>query len=155
MAIKHVLKSRVTDWVQPHDGLSPLPMEVYLLRKTRHIHGCVRLLDVYEQSDSFALVLERPSPCKDLFDVITERGALPEDVARDFMQQLLETLREIHAAGVSHNDIKDENILVELTSGTLRLIDFGAGQPLTDNICTEYNGRLGLCSYKLFMLPFC
>jgi serine/threonine protein kinase len=116
-------------------------MEVYLLRKVRHVDGCVRLLDVYEQPDCFILVLERPSPCRDLFDVITERGALPEYVARDFMKQLVTILREVHAAGVVHNDVKDENILVELPHGRLRLIDFGAGRPLTSDVYTQYEGE--------------
>ena len=130
----------MTEWVQLEDGQS-VPMEVYLLRQVNHIAGCVQLLDYYEQADSFVLVFERPAPCRDLFDVITERGALPEYVARNFLRQLVVTLCETHAAGVLHNDVKDENILVELPHGRLRLIDFGAGRPLTSDVYTQYDGR--------------
>ena len=140
VAIKHVWRDRVTEWVQLEDGQS-VPMEVYLLRQVNHISGCVQLLDYYEQADSFVLVFERPAPCRDLFDVITERGALPEYVARNFLRQLVVTLCETHAAGVLHNDVKDENILVELPHGRLRLIDFGAGRPLTSDVYTQYDGR--------------
>lgn len=140
VAIKHVWKNRVTQWVPSDDGQSPLPLEVALLRQVRHIDGCVRLLDVYEQVDSFVLILERPSPCRDLFDVITERGVLPESMARDFMKQIVSTLLEVHAAGVVHNDVKDENILVEMPHGRLRLIDFGAGRPLHSDVYTQFDG---------------
>ncbi len=89
-----------------------VPLEICLLRKVASVPGVVRLLDFYERSDSYILILERPPGCKDLFDYITERGRLEEQLAQSFLIQVVQTILATHERGVIHRDIKDENILV-------------------------------------------
>jgi len=138
VAIKHIAKEKVTEWI-PMDG-RVVPIEIHLMKKVSHIPGCIKLLDYYEKSDSFILVMERPEPVKDLFDYITEKGSLPESLAREFFRQVVTTLVEVHKAGVVHRDLKDENLLVDLKTGQLKLIDFGSGALLKDQLYTEYDG---------------
>jgi len=144
VAIKHVMRSKVSEWIQPdadrEQSSTVIPMEIHLLQKIDHVEGIAHLLDYYEKPDSFVLVLERPEPVVDLFDHITQRGPLEEDVARKYMIQMLATLIQLHEAGVVHRDIKDENILLDTRTGTLKLIDFGSGTLLRNGPYTTFEG---------------
>ncbi|XP_071445086.1 serine/threonine-protein kinase pim-3-like [Hetaerina americana] len=116
-------------------------MEVCLLRKVSHIPRVIKLLDYYERQNSSIIVMERPESVKDLFDFITEKGTLEESVARAFFIQVVETVMQCHKAGVIHRDIKDENILVDLKTSSLKLIDFGSGTFLRDGLYTDFDGK--------------
>ena len=69
-----------------------MPLEVCLLRNVSSIPGVVRLMDFYERPDSYILIMERPPNCKDLFDFITERGVLEEQLAQRFLKQIVDTV---------------------------------------------------------------
>jgi serine/threonine protein kinase len=105
------------------------------------VEGCIQMLDYYEKPKSFVLVMERPELCKDLFDVITERGPLLDSVARELFRKIVLTLKRVHAAGVTHRDIKDENILIDMKTGEPKLIDFGAGAFYRDTPFTDFEGK--------------
>ena len=138
VAIKHVAKNKVTEWTTLVGR--KVPMELKLLHSVQNVDGVIKLLDFYERNDSFIYVMERPSDCKDMFDFITEKKYLEENLARNFFRQIVQTVLACHSKGVIHRDIKDENILVDMVTGKLKLIDFGSGGIIQEEYFTEFDG---------------
>lgn len=138
VAIKHIRKNKIKKW--GHINEHAVPLEICLLKKVSSVNGVIQLLDYYEKPDSFILILERPECVTDLFDYISEKGALSEKIAREFFRQIVLIVNEVHKCGVVHRDLKAENILVDLKTKKLNLIDFGSGAFLKDSVFTDFNG---------------
>jgi len=150
VAIKHVARNKVTDWAVY--GGRRVPMELKLLHSVQAVEGVIKLIDFYERTDSFIFVMEKPENTKDLFDVITDKKFLEEDIARKFFRQIVETVLACHAKGVIHRDIKDENILVNLTTGQLKLIDFGSGAVMKEEAFTDFDGKITNISIQTLLI---
>jgi len=138
VAIKHVARNKVLEWASINGRR--VPLELKLLHNVQSIKGVIKLLDFYEKSDSFIYVLEKPSNSKDLFDFITDKGSLEEQLAKNFFKQITDTVIACHQNGIVHRDIKDENVIIDLKSGKCSLIDFGSGAFLKDEVYTDFDG---------------
>ncbi|XP_061311166.1 serine/threonine-protein kinase pim-1-like, partial [Pezoporus flaviventris] len=117
-----------------------IPLEIAMLRKVRS--GCsaiIQLLHWFELPHSFVLVLERPEPSQDLSDFIKKWRFLPEDLARGIFLQVLVAVRHCHSRGVLHRDIKPKNIIINLATREVKLIDFGCSTLLTDTVYTKFS----------------
>lgn len=109
--------------------------------------GVLHLLDYYRRSDGYVLVLERPEQGIDLFDYITQRGALDDAEARRVFRQIVETLCHVRDAGVVHRDVKDENVIIDEDTGDVSLIDFGSGALLHDGVYHDFDGMFTATIY--------
>ncbi|MFK8912500.1 serine/threonine-protein kinase, partial [Streptomyces sp. YS-3] len=83
----------------------------------------VRVYDVVEESDRLWIVMELVD-ARSLEQLLIEDGPVaPREAARIGLG-LVEALREVHAVGVLHRDIKPGNVLLART-GRVVLTDFG------------------------------
>jgi len=120
-------------------GPNSIPLEVALMQQVQDVPGVIKFIDYFDMQHCFYIVMERFNS-KDLFDFISEAGPLPEGLAKDIFRQLLVTLVTCHHKGIVHRDIKDENILIDVNTLKIKLIDFGSGTFLEDRVYHEFQG---------------
>jgi serine/threonine protein kinase len=85
-----------------------------------------------------------------LDDLLKETGPLPSSYVALLLDQLLQALSAVHAAGVVHRDVKPANLLLEPTEGGapfLRLGDFGVAVPVEDVRLTRGPAVVGTDGY--------
>ncbi|KAK1173411.1 triple functional domain protein-like isoform X2 [Acipenser oxyrinchus oxyrinchus] len=86
----------------------------------------IGLLDIFETSASYVLVLEMADQGR-LLDYIVSWGNLTEEKVMLYLRDIFEALQYLHNCSIAHLDLKPENILVDQTTAqpTVKLTDFG------------------------------
>lgn len=78
----------------------------------------------------------RPLPLRrascDLFECLERHEYLPEHRAKYVFKQIVDSVHYLHARGIVHCDLKDENIVID-ASFRVKLIDFGSALLLDPN----------------------
>jgi len=96
--------------------------EIHFSKMFNH-PNVVKLYEFFESKEDIYVVFEYV-PNRELFNYISNNGALSETEARKFFQQLIFALDYSHTLGVAHRDLKPENILLD-SSNNVKLADFG------------------------------
>lgn len=157
VALKYVEKSKVTQWVSvqlANGAVQKVPIEIALLSKVQQLPNVIRMYEYFELETVFILILERPTNCVDLFDYITSRGALTESEARSLFRQVCTVVLDCMRIGVLHRDIKDENLLLDLDTMQLKLIDFGSGSFVKSDDYTDFDGK-SVATFAFALLCVC
>ncbi len=131
---KFIKKSSVWRWYRdPYDG-TKIPFEIHVMRKFRD-EKKLSVIQYHEHyalgAGRFVIVMEYLGEewC-DLYDYVEKYGPVKESHSRHIFAQVVETIERMHWLGYLHNDIKDENIMINMKTRELKLIDFGSCTPL-------------------------
>ncbi|GJJ09640.1 hypothetical protein Clacol_003864 [Clathrus columnatus] len=95
------------------------------------------LLDFFEDAHFYYLLMPATSsipksfdaepPPADLFDLVElYPNGLPSHLVRSYLGQIADAMCFLHAKGIVHRDIKDENVVLGPSDGQCFLIDFGS-----------------------------
>ena len=127
-------------------GLELLQREYELTLGLSHPH----IIHVYTYEASTpvgpAIIMEYVDGCT-LTEYLSSR---PNKAARQrVFEQLLSTTAYLHKAGVLHNDLKPDNILITRTNHDVRLIDFGFSDDDSHDRLRALGGTRGYASPEL------
>ena len=84
----------------------------------------IKLKDWYEKNEQFGLIMDYHRT--DLHQVLSKCSFTEEETAF-FLAEIVLAIEAVHSAGVIHNDIKPENILID-NAGHAILTDFGIAE---------------------------
>ncbi|KAJ1968843.1 hypothetical protein IWQ62_001001 [Dispira parvispora] len=136
-AMKIIRKDAGSDESSSDCIQSQLQREIMILKRLRNPY-ILKLHEVIETSFATFIVTEYCAQGT-LLDYITRQGdsqGLDENTARSLFVQLALAMRYLHEqAGIAHQDLKLDNVLVD-NNGNIKLADFGLSQPLIP-LCSQ------------------
>lgn len=113
---KHVaIKTFEKSYMKDDFSRKKVFQEVYILKKIHH-SNIIRLLEVFESSKHFFIVMEYAG-AGDLLHYVKKKKRLPENEARFIFKQILYGLGHCHCRSVLHRDIKLDNVLLDNEKG--------------------------------------
>lgn len=112
-------------------GMVEVERELDILRQLNH-PNIVKLKAFYEDMDNYYLVMEFV-PGGDLMDFVAANGAIGEEATRIITKQILRGIHYVHKLGISHRDLKPDNILIMSDDPIIvKISDFGLAK-ISDN----------------------
>lgn len=124
VAIKIIDKAKITGSLE-----MAVEREIEILKKLRH-PNIVTLHDIFIDEKHYYLVMDFV-PHGDLMDYLIsqqtpQQPGIPEQMSRDIVKQVLEAVAYVHSMGISHRDLKPDNILINsFDPVSVKVADFG------------------------------
>jgi len=119
---------------------SSLDNEIELLKSLSH-PNIVQLYETFEDQSTIYLIMELVKG-SDLFEISEILVTLRPSSVLALITPLLSTLSHLHSRGIVHHDIKPENILVDYSHNTLKLLDFGSAKVFSQSRAGAVGGTL-------------
>ena len=122
--------------------------EAKIISELKH-PNIVQMYEFIEQGDINAIVLEYLEG-QNLYDYVSERGALPDEEVIRITKQIISALEYAHSKGIVHRDLKPSNVFI-LRDGTVKILDFGIAKVLKGD--PKKTQTLGLLGTPRYMSP--
>ncbi|MGB7294491.1 MAG: serine/threonine-protein kinase, partial [Candidatus Aminicenantales bacterium] len=118
--------------------------ELKVARKITHRNVC-RMHDINKEKTTYFITMEFV-PGEDLKSLIRRKERLTEDEAVSLAEQVCAGLGEAHRLGVTHRDLKPQNIMID-EEGKARIMDFGIARSQETRGVTEEGLIIGTPDY--------
>jgi tetratricopeptide (TPR) repeat protein len=118
--------------------------ELKMARKITHRNVC-RMHDINRERTTYFITMEYV-PGEDLKSLIRRKERLSEDDAISLAAQVCAGLSEAHRLGVTHRDLKPQNIMID-EEGEARIMDFGIARSRETKGVTEEGLIIGTPDY--------
>ncbi|XP_035778101.1 ovarian-specific serine/threonine-protein kinase Lok-like isoform X1 [Anopheles albimanus] len=150
-ALKQVVKNRMTEQQsrpRPLNDPARVMNEVNIMKNLDH--PCViRMHDIIDKPHSLYMVLEYMKG-GDLLSRILANRRLPEKTSKLFFLQMCHAVKYLHSQGITHRDLKPDNILLadEEEYTLLKVSDFGLSRFVGKNSVMRT-----LCGTPMYVAP--
>ena len=118
--------------------------ELKVARKITHRNIC-RMHDINREKNTYFITMEFV-PGEDLKSLLRRKGRLAEEEALSLAEQVCAGLSEAHRLGVTHRDLKPQNIMID-DAGQARIMDFGIARSQETRGVTEEGLIVGTPDY--------
>ncbi|KAL3417637.1 hypothetical protein PVAG01_10647 [Phlyctema vagabunda] len=125
--------------------------EMTIMRKITHAN-VVQFIEHIDWDDYLYIIMEFV-PGGDLGTLVAENTFLGESVVKDMASQLLSALKHLHHLGITHRDVKPDNILIMSQSPFhVKLTDFGLSKMANgeDTFLRTFCGTLLYCAPEVY-----
>jgi hypothetical protein len=118
--------------------------ELKVARRITHRNVC-RMHDINKEKNTYFITMEYV-PGEDLKSLIRRKERLAEDEAISLAGQVCAGLGEAHRLGITHRDLKPQNIMID-EEGKARIMDFGIARSQETRGVTEEGLIIGTPDY--------
>ena len=106
--------------------------EARTLGKFMHLSGIVSVKDFFQENNTVYIVMEYLEGISLKHRAIQCGNRIPKEEILEIMSPVIESLAEVHRAGLIHRDISPDNIMI-CKNGEVKLIDFGAAREVSED----------------------
>lgn len=138
-AVKIIDKKRIEG-----QNVQAVDREIAIMASLKH-PNIVRFYKKFEEGGQYFLIMDYV-PNGDLMDYVSgidPPQGLDEDVCREILRQVLDAIAYVHSLGISHRDLKPDNILVDQTNPvSVKITDFGLAKLNQNSFLRTFCGTL-------------
>ena len=145
VAVKRVRMDIFTEPAQQNELRERTVREAKVAAKLKHPH-IVTVFDVVDRPDMSFIIMEYIEG-RTLARVLKDEGRLSLDETIWILGQAASALDFAHRKGVVHRDVKPANIMIEASSGVVKVMDFGIAKSDGFSELTAAGSVLGTPNY--------